>query len=230
MPPLAPREASPNQAAIAAMRRAAGSWLPLSSSPGATPLPSPMLPAVPLLPSARADAAQTPPQRTGASAGWMVRVALWCYLFVLAVVLCAVVVYGVARCAGLAADAVRRLLGRPEEPPEPPVLDAAALGLGLADGLPAALGQAYGVGAAASCAPAEGGAGASVPSAEVPGRPKLNTPGYKPPPSAHGQQVMDLLRSGKQNFSVSESKAVANFLARQKDLLILCGDKKGGDK
>ena len=78
------------------------------------------------------------------------------------------------------------------------------------------------------CAPEGGaGAGASVPTAEVPGRPKLNTPGYKPPPSAHGQQVMDLLRSGKQNFSVSESKAVANFLARQKDLLILCGDKKG---
>ena len=226
MPPLAPREASPNLAAIAAMRRAAGSWLPLPSSPGVTPLPSPMPPAVPLLPSARADAAQTPSQRTGASAGWMVRVALWGYLFVLAVVLCAVVVYGVARCAGLAADAVRRLLGRPEEPPEPPMLDAAALGLGLADGMA----QAYGVGAAASCASAEGGAGVSVPSAEVPGRPKLNTPGYKPPPSAHGQQVMDLLRSGKQNFSVSESKAVANFLARQKDLLILCGDKKGGDK
>lgn len=224
-PPLAPRETSSNQAAIAAMRRAAGSWLPLSSSPGAAPLPSPLLPAVSLRPSARADTASTPP-RTGASAGWMVRVALWCYLFVLGVVLCAVVVYGVARAASLAANAVRRLLGRPEEPQEPPVLDASALGLGLADGLS----QAYGVGGAAPCTPTEGGAGVSVPTAEVPGRPKLNTPGYKPPPSAHGQQVMDLLRSGKQNFSVSESKAVANFLARQKDLLILCGDKKGGDK
>ena len=36
-------------------------------------------------------------------------------------------------------------------------------------------------------------------------------------------QVIGLLRSGKPAFSVSESKTVADFLARQKDLLIVCG-------
>ena len=51
--------------------------------------------------------------------------------------------------------------------------------------------------------------------------------GEAPPPlPGQDSRVQDLLRSGKQNFSVSESRAVANFLARkakQDDLLILCG-------
>ena len=51
--------------------------------------------------------------------------------------------------------------------------------------------------------------------------------GEAPPPlPGPDSRVQDLLRSGKQNFSVSESRAVANFLARkakQDDLLILCG-------
>ena len=37
------------------------------------------------------------------------------------------------------------------------------------------------------------------------------------------EQVVGLLRSGKAAFSVSESRKVANFLARQKDLIIMCG-------
>ena len=74
------------------------------------------------------------------------------------------------------------------------MLDSA---LGLSDGIDAAR--------------ASFGAGAS------------STPTPPPPPPGEDSRVQDLLRSGKQNFSVSESRAVANFLARQKDLLILCG-------
>ena len=40
------------------------------------------------------------------------------------------------------------------------------------------------------------------------------------------QQVEGLLRSGKPALSVSESKRVADFLARHKDLLILCADSR----
>ena len=36
-------------------------------------------------------------------------------------------------------------------------------------------------------------------------------------------EVEGLLRSGKPALSVSESKRVADFLARQKDVMILCG-------
>ena len=47
------------------------------------------------------------------------------------------------------------------------------------------------------------------------------------PPPGHGDQpehVVGLLRSGKPHLSFSESQTVANFLLRQKDLMILCGD------
>ena len=43
--------------------------------------------------------------------------------------------------------------------------------------------------------------------------------------AGEGDQVNQLLRSGKPALSVSESTLVANFLARQKDLLILCGSE-----
>eukprot|EP00322_Chrysochromulina_rotalis_P001315 CAMPEP_0115891034 /NCGR_PEP_ID=MMETSP0287-20121206/33656_1 /TAXON_ID=412157 /ORGANISM="Chrysochromulina rotalis, Strain UIO044" /LENGTH=534 /DNA_ID=CAMNT_0003347819 /DNA_START=1 /DNA_END=1605 /DNA_ORIENTATION=- len=46
-------------------------------------------------------------------------------------------------------------------------------------------------------------------------------------PAVDGEHVRGLLRSGKPALSVSESTLVANFLARQRDLLILCaGDEK----
>ena len=41
---------------------------------------------------------------------------------------------------------------------------------------------------------------------------------------------MDLLSSGKGAFSVSEGRAVANFLARQKDLLILAAKTPDADE
>ena len=44
------------------------------------------------------------------------------------------------------------------------------------------------------------------------------------------RQVMDLLSSGKGAFSVSEGRAVANFLARQKDLLILAAKTPDADE
>ena len=44
-----------------------------------------------------------------------------------------------------------------------------------------------------------------------------------PPQLTQQQSVSHLLRSGKSSLSLSESQQVANFLARQKDLLILCG-------
>ena len=40
------------------------------------------------------------------------------------------------------------------------------------------------------------------------------------------QEVEGLLRSGKPALSVSESKRVADFLARQKDVMILCGSRQ----
>ena len=47
-------------------------------------------------------------------------------------------------------------------------------------------------------------------------------PGLVPDDGTTSAGVEGLLRSGKPALSVSESKRVADFLARQKDLLILC--------
>ena len=68
--------------------------------------------------------------------------------------------------------------------------------------------------------------------------PNAGGPASEAPSSQHGgdsqqTQVEGLLRSGKPALSVSESKRVADFLARQKDLLILCagpGDTWGNAK
>ena len=46
--------------------------------------------------------------------------------------------------------------------------------------------------------------------------------------SSSQQHVQHLLTCGKPSLSVSESKTVANFLARQKDVLILCGGTATG--
>ena len=139
--------------------------------------------------------------RTGYAASWMVRGALWFYLAVLALSL--VIGGGVCmvRMVQMLAAALRRRHGSPEPP-----LQTAHASDRLSDGMDAAAAQAAWQRRVAA---AKSGAG------EAP-----------PPLPGPDSRVQDLLRSGKQNFSVSESRAVANFLARkakQDDLLILCG-------
>ena len=94
--------------------------------------------------------------------------------------------------------------------PEPPPLQAAFASDRLSDGMDGAAAQA-----AWQRRVAAAKSGAEAAAGEAP-----------PPLPGQDSRVQDLLRSGKQNFSVSESRAVANFLARkakQDDLLILCG-------
>jgi hypothetical protein len=141
--------------------------------------------------------------RTGYKASWMVRGALWFYLAVLALSL--VIGGGICmvRLLQMLAAALRRRHGSLEPPLHTPYASDR-----LSDGMDAAAAQAAWQ---RRIAAAKSGAGAS----EAP-----------PPLPGPDSRVQDLLRSGKQNFSVSESRAVANFLARkakQDDLLILCG-------
>ena len=141
--------------------------------------------------------------RTGYAASWMVRGALWFYMAVLALSL--VIGGGVCmvRMLQMLAAALRRRYSSPEPPLHTPFASDR-----LSDGMDAAAAQAAWQRRVAA---AKSGAGA----------------GEAPPPlPGPDSRVQDLLRSGKQNFSVSESRAVANFLARkakQDDLLILCG-------
>ena len=139
--------------------------------------------------------------RTGYAASWMVRGALWFYMAVLALSL--VIGGGVCmvRMLQMLAAALRRRYSSPEPPLHTPFASDR-----LSDGMDAAAAQAAWQRRVAA---AKSGAG------EAP-----------PPLPGPDSRVQDLLRSGKQNFSVSESRAVANFLARkakQDDLLILCG-------
>ena len=83
---------------------------------------------------------------------------------------------------------------------------------------------------------APAGAAAMPPPPAHPPPPPPPPPPPRPPPHVGGgativsesatreqqQEVEGLLRSGKPALSVSESKRVADFLARHKDLLILC--------
>lgn len=147
--------------------------------------------------------------RTGYTAHWMVRGALWFYLAVLAVLL--VIGGGVCllRVLQMLAAALRRRYGSPEPPQHTPYADSA---LRLSDGMDAAAAQAAWQRRVAAAKSGAGDGGSSGVAA--------------PPLPGPDSRVQDLLRSGKQNFSVSESRAVANFLARkakQDDLLILCG-------
>ena len=144
--------------------------------------------------------------RTGYAQSWMVRGALWFYLAVLALSL--VIGGGVCmvRMLQMLAAAWRRRHGSPEPPP----LQAAFASDRLSDGMDGAAAQA-----AWQRRVAAAKSGAEAAAGEAP-----------PPLPGQDSRVQDLLRSGKQNFSVSESRAVANFLARkakQDDLLILCG-------
>ena len=197
-----------DEVAREAMRRVAAGDGKLAPEPtrlrDEAPSPEPAPSAAPW-----AEAAGAAPEATGAAAGGATAPTLmggrtgyaahWLvrgalWLYLGVMVLALLLGGGV--CAG---RAVRGLVGclRQRCSPEPqrsPMLDSA---LGLSDGIDAAR--------------ASFGAGAP------------STPTPPPPPPGEDSRVQDLLRSGKQNFSVSESRAVANFLARQKDLLILCG-------
>ena len=208
-PPLAP----PSQARVGdIMRRiwphpeAAAATEPPQPAPRPAPEPT------------RADGARAQPGppgsgvggtsagRTGYEQSWMVRGALWFYLAVLALSL----VIGGGACMVRMLQMLAAALRRRHGSPEPPPLQAAYASDRLSDGLDAAAAQA-----AWQRRVAAAKSGAEAAGSEAP-----------PPLPGQDSRVQDLLRSGKQNFSVSESRAVANFLARkakQDDLLILCG-------
>ena len=68
-------------------------------------------------------------------------------------------------------------------------------------------------------------AGSSRGGGKFVGSPEAAAAGTSAAADDKGDQVNRLLRSGKPALSVSESTLVANFLARQKDLLILCANE-----
>ena len=133
------------------------------------------------------------------------------YLAVLAVSLVAGGGVCLLRSLQMLAAARQRHYGSPKPPRQALYADSA---LGLSDGMDAASAAAAWQRRVAAAKSGSGSGGGGVAAAAP------------PPPPGPDSRVQDLLRSGKQNFSVSESRAVANFLARkakQDDLLILCG-------